>query len=293
MDIQKLLFVTKFEALRFDALQSLLTLQKAALQHVVFLNVIEREKVALRRGTGYQKEEEIKLREKANIRFIDWAENLFERGLEVGVYIVVGDYVKQVVDAATKEEVDLIVLSPPQKGRLEKLLSGSEVTEILHRTGVPVMVYKNLSPGGIITDKPCDRILMTTDWSEASDNAIACLKNLGDVVQEIHVAHVTSEKSLNGESAMAVQKTRKETRNKLERICDIFEAEGIYSRPHVYIGDVEKEIQKAAHECRATMIVAGTKKKTSWKDRILGSLTKTLIETSIFPILLMPPGKRT
>ena len=48
MDIQKLLFVTKFDELRFDALQSLLPLQKAALHHVVFLNVIEREKVALR-----------------------------------------------------------------------------------------------------------------------------------------------------------------------------------------------------------------------------------------------------
>ncbi|MCP3953658.1 MAG: universal stress protein [Desulfobacterales bacterium] len=291
MDIQKLLFVTKFDELRFDALQSLLPLQKAALQHVVFLNVIEREKVSLHRGTGYQKEEEVKLREKANIRFIDWAETLFEQGLEVGVYIVVGDYIKQVVDASAKEEIDLIVLSPTKKGKLEQLFSGSEVTEILHRSGVPVLVYKNLTPGGIITDKPFDRILMTTDWSEASGNAIACLKNLGALVKEIHVAHVAHEKSLAGNSAMAVQKTRKQTRNKLERICDIFEAEGIHSRPHVYIGEVETEIEKAAHECRATMIVAGAKTEQSWKERILGSLTKTLIENSIFPILLIPPEK--
>lgn len=291
MDIQKLLFVTKFEELRFDALQSLLPLQKAALQHVVFLNVIEREKVALRRGTGYQKEEEVKLREKANIRFIDWAETLFEQGLEVGVYIVVGAYVKQVVDAAAKEAVDMVVLSPSRKGKIEQLFSESEVTEILHRSDVPVLVYKNLAPGGSATDKPFDRILMTTDWSPASDNAIACLKNLGSLIQEIHVAHVVHEKELTGDSAMAVQKTRKETRNKLERICDIFEAEGIHSRPHVYIGAVEKEIEKAAQECRATMIVAGTKHKKSWKEKILGSLTKTLIETSIFPVLLVPPGK--
>jgi nucleotide-binding universal stress UspA family protein len=292
MDIQKILFVTKFDELRFDALQSLLPLQKATLQHVVFLNVIEREKVALRRGTGYQKEEEVKLREKANIRFIDWAESLFEQGLEVGVYIVVGDYVKQVVDAAAKEEVDLIVLSPTKKGKLEKLFSGSDVTEIMHRSGAPVLVYKNLAPGRISTDKPFDRILLTTDWSPSSDNAINCLKKLGALVNEIHVAHVAHEKSLQGDSAMAVQKTRKETRNRLERICDIFEAEGIHSRPHVYIGAVEKEIEKAAHECRATMIVAGSKNHSSWKDRLLGSLTKTLIETSIFPVLLVPPAKR-
>jgi len=291
MDIQKLLFVTKFDELRFDALQSLLPLQKAALNHVVFLNVIEREKVALRRGKGYQKEEEVKLREKANIRFIDWAESLFEQGLEVGVYIVVGDYVKQIVDAAAKEDVDLIVLSPTKKGKLEQLFSGSDVTEILHRSGVPVLIYKNLTPGAVSTDKPFDRILLTTDWSPATDAAITTLKKLGALVKEIHVAHVAHESSLKGDSAMAVQKTRKDTRKKLEKICDIFEAEGIHSRPHVYIGNVEKEIEKAAHECRATMIVAGTKKQKSWKNKILGSLTKTLIETSIFPVLLVPPEK--
>ena len=79
MEIKKLLFVTKFEELGFDALQSLLTLTNAALDHVVFVNVIERDRVAMRRGVGYHKEEEIRLRETANIRFIDWAEELYER----------------------------------------------------------------------------------------------------------------------------------------------------------------------------------------------------------------------
>ena len=52
MDIKKLLFVTKFDDLCFDALQSLLTLRNASLNHVVFVNVIEREKVAMHRRLG-------------------------------------------------------------------------------------------------------------------------------------------------------------------------------------------------------------------------------------------------
>jgi len=56
MEIQKLLFVTKFEKLGFDALVSLLDLRKALLEHVVFLTVIERDKVAMRRSAGYLKE---------------------------------------------------------------------------------------------------------------------------------------------------------------------------------------------------------------------------------------------
>ena len=88
MKIQKLLFATRLEELWFDALQSLMDLRKADLNHVVFLNVIERDKVAMRRGTGYQKGEEIKLREMVNVRFIDWAETLFEQGMEVGALIL-------------------------------------------------------------------------------------------------------------------------------------------------------------------------------------------------------------
>ena len=49
-DIVKLLFVTKFDELGFDALKSLLPLRKAALDHVVFLYVIERERVSMHRG---------------------------------------------------------------------------------------------------------------------------------------------------------------------------------------------------------------------------------------------------
>jgi hypothetical protein len=73
-------------------------------------------------GKGYEKSAEIRLREKANIRFIDWAETLFEQGMEVGVYIVVGSFASQVIEAAEKESVDLIVLSPERKGRLETAL---------------------------------------------------------------------------------------------------------------------------------------------------------------------------
>ena len=68
MEIRRLLFVTKFEELGFDAVQSLLSLTAAELNHVVFINVIERDRFAMSR-VGYRKDEEIRLRETANIRF--------------------------------------------------------------------------------------------------------------------------------------------------------------------------------------------------------------------------------
>ena len=60
----------------------------------------------MHRGVGYLKEEEVKLREIANVRFIDWAETLFEQGMEVGAYISLGKSVGKIVSTAQEEKVD-------------------------------------------------------------------------------------------------------------------------------------------------------------------------------------------
>jgi nucleotide-binding universal stress UspA family protein len=289
MKIEKLLFVTKFEQLWFDALQSLLDLRKTGLNHVVFLNVIERDKVALRRGTGYRKVEEVKLREMANIRFIDWAESLFEQGMEVGAYIVVGSLVHQVILAVEKEEVDLIVIGRPKKGKLEQFYSGSDVTEIIRRSKTPVLVYKYLHPDGKQTEKPFEKPLLALDWSSASLRAVQYLKKLKGIVSEINAVHIIDEGQLKGDSGMSVQKSRKDSRQKLENICDDFEKEGIRAKPHVYVGNTILEIEKAARECQATMVVAGTSGKVSLKERLIGSIPEALARDSVFPILLIPP----
>ena len=289
MEIKKLLFVTKFEELGFDALQSLLTLSKAALDHVVFVNVIERDRVAMRRGVGYQKEEEIRLRETANIRFIDWAEDLFEQGMEVGVYIPVGSLAAEVIKAAQKEEADLIVIGRSDKSLLEHFYSGSDIVEVIRRTSIPVLVYKPIAENAFVLEKPFERILLATDWSAASLRAVEYLKDLKGVVQQIDVVYVADQKELSGSSAMDIQKTRKQKRSKLDKICDEFEAAGIMARSHIYIGDPVEEIEKAAREHQATMIVLGSSGKTAWVERFIGSTPREIAEDSIYPTLIVPP----
>jgi nucleotide-binding universal stress UspA family protein len=291
-EIQKLLFVTKFQELCYDALQTMLNLRTSGLNHIIFINVIERDRVAMRRGKGYDKAEEIRLREAANIRFIDWAENLFEQGMEVGVYIVVGAMISEVIKAAEKEEADLIVIGRPEDaGMLEMLYAGSDITELLRRTSIPVLVYKPLAEHPMALGKPFTRPLLAVDWSPASLKAVEYLKELKDVAEEINVIHVADEKSLKGSDAMAIQKTRKDTRQKLDQICDVLEDEGIPARSRVYIGDPDTEIEKAARECQATMVVIGSSAKTAWKERWLGSTPRYLAEKSVFPTLIIPPEK--
>ena len=290
MVFRKMLFVTKFEELGFGALQSLLPLRKAALDHVIFMNVIERDRVAMHRGVGYKKSEERKLREQANIRFIDWAENLFEQGMEVGAYIVVGSLVPQVIDAAEKEDADIIVIGRRSKKMLDIFYSGADITELLSRAERPVLVYKHRGEKGAVTEKPFDKPLLAIDWSPASMRAVDYLKNLKDVIQKINVVHVADPKDLKGTSNLDIQQLRKEKREQLDKICEVFVAHGIEATSHVYVGGTIEEIERAAGERKSTMIVMGSSGKTVFAERWIGSTPRYIAEKSPYPALIIPHG---
>ncbi len=291
MEIRKLLFVTKFDSLCFDALKSMLPLCQAALEHVIFLNVIEKDKVTLQRGSGYLTEEVVKLKETANIRFIDWAENLFEMGLEVGAYIEVSTLIPEILKVVEKESPDLIVIGRSHKGRIEKLYSKSDVLELIRRTQVPILVFKHMMDDNIVPEKIFERPLFANNWKNTGKKATAFLKGLKNVIGELHIMHVLKENALKSHDSHKVQKVRKAERKRLDDLCDEFEQAGIRARPHVYVGDPQQEIEKAAREYQASMIVLGSSDKASILERWTGSATKNIADHSIFPCLLIP-GKK-
>jgi nucleotide-binding universal stress UspA family protein len=288
MNTKKLLFVTQFEELWFDALQSLMDLRKAGFNHVVFLHVIERDKVAMRRGKGYLKDEEVKLREIANVRFIDWAESLFEQGMEVGAYIVVGNVLPKIVSTVEEEKVDLVVTGRHKKGKIQELYAGSETVEILRRTSTPVLVYKYMLPSGKINEKPFEQPLIALDWSDSTDRIVQYVMNFKEIIRKVVVVHVASDKELKGPSAMEIQAIRKANRQKLEEVCERFQKEGIDAEPHLYIGSTCEQLEKAAQEREVTMIVAGATGQSKLKEFFLGNVARNLAENSAFPTLLIP-----
>ena len=155
-----------------------------------------------------------------------------------------------------------------------------------------MLVYKQLSETTISIEKPFEKPLLAIDWSPASLRAVEYLKTLKDVMNEIHIIHVVSQKELKGTSAMEIQGIRKKTRKKLDKIGDIFEETGVKADAHVYIGNAEQEIEKAAREHQASMIVLGSSGKTAWVERWLGSTPQSIAEDSIYPTLLIPFEKK-
>ena len=210
--------MTQFEELWFDALESLMDLRKTGFNHAVFLHVIAREKGGdCTAARGYLKDEEVKLREIANVRFIDWAESLFEQGMEVGAYIVVGNPLPKIISTAAEEDVDLIVTGYHKQGKLEEIYGGSETLDILQRTSKPVLVYKYILPSGAVNERPFERPLLAMDWSPASERSAQHLLQYKEIIKSVVVVHVASEKEFKGSSSMEIQSVRKENKQKMEK----------------------------------------------------------------------------
>ncbi len=289
MKINKMLFVSEFEELWLDALQSLMSLRKAGMNNVAFLHVISRDKVAMRRGTGYLKQEERKIREIADIRFIDWAETLYEEGMEVVAHIVIGNIVPKILSVTEIEGVDLIVTARRKRAKLEELYAGSETSDLLRRTDKPVLIYNYLSQSGKVGDNPFERLLLGLDWTESSEKVLDYVLALKGAVKRVDIIHVISEKDVAKLSnKMEAQKVERKNKKRLDEVCDVLIKEKFDARPHLYIGNTEEQIEKGASEHRSTMIVLGAKRKSIWKEKWSGSVSHSLADKSELPILIIP-----
>jgi len=281
MEIKKMLFVTDFEELWFDALRSLMVLRKAGLEHVVLMHVIDR-------SIGYYTTDEKKrLAAMAEVRFIDWAQSLFEEGMECGSYIVVGDTVSKILETEKEERANLIVISRQRRTKLQKLYIDSKTIEFLRKTNTPVLVHKYKLESGGVNDKLFERPLLATDWSPPANRALEFLVGLKSIIKQLQVIHVVTEKAMEGLGKRGLMKMERENRKKLDELCEALESEGIKAEYHLYIGDLT-QIENAAREREATLIATGTSGKSAWQARWLGSVSQQVAEVSELPTLLVP-----
>jgi nucleotide-binding universal stress UspA family protein len=258
-----------------------MVLRKAGLEHVVLMHVIDR-------SIGYYTTDEKKrLAAMAEVRFVDWAQSLFEEGMECGSYIVVGDTVSKVLETEKEEKVDLIVISRQKRTKLQKLYIDSKTIEFLRKTATPVLVHKYKLESGRVNERLFERPLLATDWSPPANRALEFLVGLKGIIKKLQVINVVTEKAMEGLGKRGLMKMERENRKKLDELCEALESEGIEAEYHLYIGDLT-QIENAARERETTLIATGTSGKSAWQARWLGSVSQQVAEVSELPTLLVP-----
>ena len=293
--IEKILFHTRFREMAFQALESLLDLQKAGLKEIVLTHIVPTEDVSFVPYGGFLKEEAERLTEAARIRFADWQAMLTQHGVASKVRVDVGQPNAKILAIAQEEQVDWIVTGRKKRSMFEMVYVGSHLLDILRRSEIPVLMGKfcvDYEKDG----KTCSRInqhiferpMLATDWSEPSEHARNHLLSLKPLIKRVLLIHVLDERITRGRDKAAIQELETESRNLLDSWNSWFESNGISAESHLTAGRAVSEILQLSRNYQATMMVLGRTGKDWFEQYWLGGVSHRVAEQSELPILIVP-----
>ncbi len=275
MPVEKLLFPTKFRPGAIQFLKKLLVLKKVGLSKVKILHVIEKEKVSFDYA-GYLRELEERLRHEASEILKEWTDELSkEIALESEIVVGIPEY--EILEA--EKTVDLVAMGKPTSGPLKKIFMGSTTLNILAHAKKPYILAK--FEDEFIQSEKClfCKVVFATDGSNPCKRALALLKELAPVIQEVDLVSVANLK-------------RKESKGYYEPILEEFASEltnaGIKVDRHLLEGLPSKEVVNFAESTGASMIVVGTTGKDAFDELLIGSASHRIIEKTRLPVMVVP-----
>jgi nucleotide-binding universal stress UspA family protein len=166
------------------------------------------------------------------------------------------------------------------------MLLGSVSTEVLRmgQTDLLIIRHKILKEvKEVETEGLCrdifSRVLLTTDFSRAGQEAISAIKNLKGI-REILLAHVISKEEEFDEAAKKLNLLREELKGLSGKIT-----------VHVLMGHAAQEILSLASKQDVSLIMMGSQGK-SWSRQIrVGSTTFDVARQALSPVLVIRPMK--
>jgi nucleotide-binding universal stress UspA family protein len=187
-----------------------------------------------------------------------------------------GDADQAIVNAATREEADLVAMSTHGRSGLDRLRFGSVAEGVVRRAPVPVLLVRGPGAwdrGGI------ERILVPLDRSAASETVlpiVACLAGPFDFA--VHLLHVI-EIVLDDRDAEAY----------LARVAATLEARGLRVSATVRAGLPAEIIPAVRAETDSGLIAMSTHGRTGLDRLLVGSVAERVLRSVSVPVLLWKP----
>jgi nucleotide-binding universal stress UspA family protein len=206
---------------------------------------------------------------------------------ESGLRIIEGGSVGEaIIKTAAEEKASLICMGAQGKGLIESMLLGSVSTEVLRQGQTDLLIIRHkILEGGKSGDTEgfCreifSRVLLTTDFSEAGQQAISAVRDLTGI-REILLVHVISKEEDFDEAAKRLNSLREELAGQGKKIT-----------VHVLMGHVAQEILSLAKNQDVSLILMGSQGK-SWSRQIrVGSTTFDVARLALSPVMVIRPIK--
>jgi len=281
----KVLFPTKFEELSFAVVRSLLPLKGVGLEEIVLLFVIDRHEVAFDLARGFNEELAGELEDQARMRFEDWEEQLHAEGVTSRHRIEVGEVPGEIRNVAREEEVDLVVAGRQHDTLMEKVYLGGTSMSLLRTLHKPLLICKPSGEGG--EENHFARVLLATDFSDTSEQALAWAERLAPACGEIDIVHVLHDRDWHGRNEAERSEAEADAERRLADLAARLTRAGSV-QTHVRAGKTSEEIVNAARDHGSTLIVMGTTGRHGLTEMWLGSASHRVAELSAIPVLLVP-----
>ncbi len=290
---KKILYPTRFEEFSLPILGSIACLQRAGLEEVVLLYVIDTDgfQTEVNGGVGLNLD---LIRQGALGKLETLSEALRTRGIGAKTVISIGPLVPEIIKTAAKENVSLIVAGRQKRDILGELFVGSTTDRIIRQAKVPVLVakYHTLKEvQGKVEEAFCNdlfrRILYPTDWSPGADLVKAYLPTLRQVgASEAVVVHVVEELPYEAQylNREALVKSVEEKMGPLEREL---QTEGFEVKTYILEGKPYREINRLATEEDVSLIVMGFQGLGFVEEVFWGSVSQKVVEYSEKPVLVV------
>jgi len=181
---------------------------------------------------------------------------------------------QEIVDTASEQQVDLIVMGRHGKKNMMRLLVGASTTEVIGNAHCSILVTPRDAK---IEGK---NILLAVDGSPYSDRATTAAINLA--------------KRLNAQMTLlsVIYREHKESRRRevetvIERTNRLLQTEGIHVESQIAIGRYPEVIVETAQNVGCDLIIVGSHGRTSLKKLLLGSVSERVIGLAQCAVLVV------
>jgi nucleotide-binding universal stress UspA family protein len=236
-------------------------------------------------------EESVKI---AKSRLAELIQTRVPKGIKVRGLTRMGNAAEEIEYVLEKEKADLLVIATRGLSGWRHLVFGSVTERTVRMSACPVLAVHDRSAD---EEKkpllPLRKILCPTDFSEPSRLALSSASELAQryhaELSVLHVEWTLSERSASGEYEIASYDRLKLSEGHA-KLCELIAEETpttLSAHPVVRVGNTAEEIERAAEEANADLIVIATHGASGWHRLFYGSVAEQVLRVTKFPILVI------
>jgi len=204
-------------------------------------------------------------------------------GINITPVVRWGDPAEEILAAAKEFGADLIVMGSHSNRTFWEVILGSVTEKVAKQAPCPVLIVSHRPPHPGMTHQ---RVLFATDFSPHAEVAYKVALSLAKE-EKHHLYLLTVIPSLEEKEMDLWVDSQAEAERKLQKLAAEARERGIQAGTLIRHGNTAKEINKAALDVDADLIVLGSHSRRKIWDVLLGNTAESVSRRAYCPVLIV------